>query len=187
MRTGRLARNVAELSVLPTTSTDGTERRALSADELRSLLAAATQSRLIIVDLCGRNGLRPAEARSLLWSDVDLDCYELSVRGQQDRQNNRGDVKKATNAARTIPLDQTTVDRLKAWREEQADLRTTAGPAWQDLDVIASTAFGTPVDRHSLARSMRLLCKKVGIDPPVTPYELRHTAISRQADAGRSA
>lgn len=27
----------------------------------------------------------------------------------------------------------------------------------------------------------------LGIEPPITPYELRHTAISRQADAGRSA
>lgn len=26
---------------------------------------------------------------------------------------------------------------------------------------------------------------RVGIDPPITPYELRHTAISMQADAGR--
>lgn len=118
---------------------------------------------------------------------MDLDCSELSVRGQQNRQNIRGDVKKATNAARTIPLDQATVDRLKAWREEQSDRRTKAGHAWQDLDVVASTASGTPVDRHSLARSMRLLCQKAEIDPPVTPYELRHTAISRQADAGRSA
>lgn len=33
---------------------------------------------------------------------------------------------------------------------------------------------------------MRLLCARVGIDPPVTPYELRHTAVSMQADAGRS-
>jgi len=52
--------------------------------------------------------------------------------------------------------------------------------------VVASTAFGTPVDRHSFTRSMRLLWAKVGIDPPVTTYELRHTAISMQADVGRS-
>ncbi len=42
------------------------------------------------------------------------------------------------------------------------------------------------MDRHSLARSLRLLCRHAGIDPRITPYELRHTAISMQADAGRS-
>ena len=187
MRTGRLSRNVAELSVLPGSSADESNRRALSADELGRLLDAATGSRLIIIDFCGRNALRPAEARSVRWCDIDLDCYELSVRGQQDRQNNRGDVKKATNAARTISLDQTTVDRLKDWREHQLVLESKAGPAWHNLDVVASTAAGTAIDRHSLARSIRLLCKKVGIEPPIAPYELRHTAISRQADAGHSA
>lgn len=44
---------------------------------------------------------------------LDLSCCELSVRGQQDRQNNRGEVKNAHNAARTIPLDEATVNRLK--------------------------------------------------------------------------
>ena len=52
--------------------------------------------------------------------------------------------------------------------------------------MIASTRSGSAVDRHAFARSMRQLCKRAGIDPSVTPYELRHTAISHQADAGRS-
>lgn len=163
------------------------DRRALDPAELRSLLEVAKGSRLVIIDLCGRNALRPAEARSLRWAEIDLDAYELSIRGQQDRQNNRSRVKRAHNAARTIRLDQITVDRLKAWREDQEVMRAKAGPVWHDLDLLASTAVGTAVDRHSLSRSVRLLCKKVGIDPPITPYELRHTAISHQADAGRSA
>ena len=33
---------------------------------------------------------------------------------------------------------------------------------------------------------MRLLCERAGIHPAITPYELRHTALSLQADAGRS-
>ena len=65
-------------------------------------------------------------------------------------------------------------------------MRTAARNAWHDLDIVASTAQGTPIDRHSLARSLRLLCRRTAIDPPVTPYELRHTAISMQADAGLS-
>lgn len=186
MRTGQLGRNVAQLSILPGTEVQEGERRALTAAELQALIDVSRDSRLVLIDLCGRNALRPAEARGLRWLDLDLDSQELSVRGQQDRQNNRTEPKKAHNSARTIQLDKTTIDRLKAWREEQDDLRRRAGPAWQESGIVASTAFGTPVDRHSFARSMRLLCAKVGIDPPITPYELRHTAISMQADAGRS-
>ncbi len=187
MRTGTLARNVADLSVLPPTETKDGKRRALSKDELDRLLDAAQGSRLIIIDLCARNGLRPAEARAVRWQDVDFESWELSVRGQQSKGNQRTDTKRAHNSARTIQLDQITVDRLKACREEQDALRTQAGQVWHDLDILASTNVGTPVDRHSLARSLRLLCRKVGVDPPIAPYELRHTAISRQADVGASA
>ncbi len=186
MRVGHLSRNVADLSVLPVIDADGNDRRALSAGELQSLFEAASGSRLVIIDLCGRNGLRPAEARAVRWSDVDLDRMELSVNGQMNRENERGDVKKATNAARTIALDGVSVGRLKEWREDQAEMRSRAGSAWQDLDIVASTGQGAPIDRNSLAKSLRLLCRRAGIDPPVTPYELRHTAISMQADAGRS-
>ena len=65
-------------------------------------------------------------------------------------------------------------------------MRERAGQAWTETGVVAASAFGTVVDRHSFARSLRLLCPKVGIEPAITPYELRHTAISLQADAGRS-
>ncbi len=185
MRLGHIVRNVAELSILPSELEDAGERRALTVDELRSLLEAAKGSRLIIVDFCGRNGLRPAEARAVRWSDIDLDRSELSVTGQMDRHNERTDPK-TRKSSRTIRLDRSSVDRLGAWQEEQQEMRATARDAWNLLDIVASTATGMPIDRHSLARSMRKLCKRTGITPHVTPYELRHTAISLQADAGRS-
>ena len=186
MRIGHLGRNVADLSELPVIDDEGKDRRALSGEELDRLLATATGSRLIIVDLCGRNGLRPAEARAVRWQDVDLDRMELAVTGQMNRANERGEVKKATNAARTIALDGRTVERLKVWSEIQAEMRATAGGAWVEQGIVASTGLGAPIDRNSLAKSLRLLCRRAEIVPPVTPYELRHTAISMQADAGRS-
>ncbi len=186
MRTGRLTRNVADLSVLPRSTKRNKEPRALTPSELERLLDLAQNARLIIIDLCGRNGLRPAEARALRWQDVDLDAAELTVCGQQDRHNKRTSVKRAHNAGRTIRLDAQTINRLKIWQETQAELRAKAGPVWQDHDVIASTAFGTAIDRHSLARSMRTISTRLEIKPSITPYDLRHTAISQQADAGRS-
>jgi integrase len=193
MRVGNLARNVAELAIVPGAQdqadddlSDEQARRSLTVEELHRLLDAATGSRLILIDLCGRNGLRPAEARAVRWIDVDLDVGELSVRGQMDRHDRRTNVKKAHNAARTIPLDQTTVERLKLWAQEVDEMREHAGQAWTETGVVAASAFGTVVDRHSFARSLRLLCPKIDIDPPISPYELRHTAISLQADIGRS-
>jgi integrase len=161
------------------------ERRALDRHELRRLLDAAVGSRLVIIDLRGRNGLRPAEARGLLWDDLDLDRRTLTVTGQLDRQNQRT-APKTKKADRTIQLDDATVTRLKLWSERQNELKIVARSAWQETGIVASTNQGTPIDGHSLARSLRLLCRRASIDRAVTPYELRHTAISRQADAGRS-
>jgi len=185
MRVGHLARNVAELSILPATVVEKKERRALTHDELSSLLAVAKGSRLILIDLCARNGLRPAEARALRWADVDLDLGQLTVSGQLDRQNRRTKPK-TKKSARSLQLDEVTVARLSTWRTEQGDLRTIARYAWVDLDIVASTTRGKPVDRHSFARSLRGLCARCMIDPPISPYELRHTAITMQADAGHS-
>ena len=185
MRVGTLNRNVADLAPLPSIESGEIERRALARYELRRLLDAAVGSRLVIIDLCARSGLRPAEARGLLWDDLDLDRRTLTVTGQLDRQNRRT-APKTRKAARTIQLDDATVTRLKLWSERQVELKIGARSAWQETGIVASTNQGTPIDRHSLARSLRLLCRRASIDPAVTPYELRHTAISMQADAGRS-
>ena len=185
MRVGQLSRNVAELAILPATTVEKKERRALTHDELSALLDAAKGSRLILIDLCARNGLRPAEARALRWADVDLDLGQLTVSGQLDRQNRRTKPK-TKKSARSLQLDEATVARLRAWQSKQVELRKTARNAWADLDIVASTARGNPVDRHSFARSLRALCDRCDIEPPISPYELRHTAITMQADAGHT-
>ncbi len=185
IRVGHLTRNVAELSILPATTVEKKERRALTHDELSALLSVAKGSRLVLIDLSARNGLRPAEARALRWADVDLEVGVLTVSGQLDRQNRRTKPK-TKKSARSLQLDEITVDCLRAWRDKQAAQRERARDAWEDLDIIATTARGNPVDRHSFAKSLKRLCDEVAIEPPISPYELRHTAITMQADAGHS-
>ena len=129
IRVGHLTRNVAELSILPATTVEKKERRALTHDELAALLSVAKGSRLVLIDLSARNGLRPAEARALRWDDVDLELGVLTVSGQLDRQNRRTKPK-TKKSARSLQLDETTVDRLRAWQEKQA---TSAGASPQRL------------------------------------------------------
>ncbi len=119
------------------------------------------------------------------WIDIDFDQGELTISGQMNRHDERT-APKTKKAARTIKVDEQTIDRLKLWRDEQNELRAAARSAWVDEGLVATTAVGSPIDRHSLARSLRLYCSTVGIEPSISPYELRHTAISMQADAGHS-
>lgn len=51
---------------------------------------------------------------------------------------------------------------------------------------MATTSAGTPIDKDNLERSVRTLCRQIDI-PAITPYELRHTAITHQIEAGWTA
>ncbi len=186
MRLGIVHRNVADLSVMPGGLSEKAERRALSIDELNRLCQAATGATAILVDLTGRNGLRPSEARAMRWQFVDLENLTMTVRAQLSSKAEFVEPK-TRKAYRTIRIDEVTADKLRRWREHQDVQRVAAGQYWQDLDLIAATSSGRPIQRHNFCRSVRVLCSRLGIDPPIAPYELRHTAISIQAEAGHAA
>ena len=186
MRLGLVHRNVADLSVMPAGLGEKAERRALSIDELNRLCESATGTTAILVDLIGRNGLRPSEARAMRWQSVDLDSLTMTVRAQLSNKAEFVEPK-TRKAYRTIRIDEVTADKLRRWCERQEVQRSTAGVYWLDLDLIAATASGRPIQRHNLRRSIRALCTRLDIDPLITPYELRHTAISIQAEAGHPA
>jgi integrase len=94
-----------------------------------------------------------------------------------DRNNRRGPVKRATNAERTIGLDAVTAHRV------QSRLDVASGDG---LALYIAAHKHQAITREIFARSLKLLCQKADISPAPTPYELRHTAISHQADAGRT-
>jgi integrase len=178
-RLGHVLRNVVDLSELPEPGAPSREQTALTVEELDQLISEAKGWPLALIELAGRNGLRLAEARALRWADLDLDAGLLTVSGQNNRANQRADVKRANNAARTIHIDRRTLDSLNHRRGEQA-AEVTAGA---ELGLVVATRVGTSPDRHMAARAMRNLCKEAKVSH-ITPYELRHTAITHQADAG---
>lgn len=184
MRLGLVQQNVAQVAELPPTSVDRREQQALTVEELRRLIEVAEGLYVVLIDLCGRNALRPAEARALCWSDIDVDRRELSVTGQMTRYNKRGPVKRASNARRTIGIDRSTIGRLEDWREVRCELETVAGSGWLESDFVVVNAAGKAIGREAFAIATEDYSESAGIDPHVTPYGLRHTAISHQADAG---
>lgn len=186
MRLGLLNRNVADLSVLPAEIARPGDRRAITIEELHRLCEVATGSTGILVDLIGRNGLRPAEARAVRWANVDLAELLLTVDAQLTSKD-RLSAPKTKKAHRTIRIDESTAAKIETHRAVQAKQRSYAGPAWTELDIVAAASSGRPIQRHNLRRAVAALCKRVGIEPTIAPYELRHTAISIQADGGHSA
>ena len=181
-RLGHVVRNVAALAELPKPGAPTRERTALTIRELDRLIVVTSGWQRTVVELCGRNGLRPAEARALRWVDVDLAEGLLSVTGQNNRANQRSEVKRANNAARTVYLDARTVEHLVEVRQHQQVDKVWLAKA---SGLVVATRVGTSPDRHMTARATRKL-RDLAEVPAVTPYELRHTAITHQADAGWS-
>jgi integrase len=194
LRTGTLSRNVADLSVLPSQSArevvhddeDGDSsssvHRTLSYDEFRELWRTARWPLLLLVDLCGRNGLRPSEARSLRWDRVDLDEMTITVNRQMSSANQPTKAK-TKRSVRTIPVDDRTAQALMTWRAKQADKRERAGDRWQEHGLVVTTRYGTGINAANLRRMLATACEEAGVER-VVPYELRHTAITFQIDAG---
>jgi integrase len=174
-RRGLISRNLARLAVLPPTAPRPKERRSLTPEQARALEAvlegepdeAMWLSMLLL-------GLRPGEAVALRWCDLDLDQQVLHVAQARKRSPSRPvagppKTRRSVRALRMPPALVRAVSRLEPGPPE-----ALAFP----------TKYGNLRDDRALERRLATLCRRAGIDPPVRPYELRHTAASLLSDAG---
>jgi integrase len=185
IRQGLLNQNPAEVAVIPASSTKKKDRRALTVAEWRSLFDAATGVYRLVIDLGGRHGLRPQEVRAVRWSDVDLAEGVLSVVTQLDADDEFSDTK-TIKSTRTLRLHPDTVVLVGKWSATQAKQRERAGDRWTDRNLIVATRWGTAIDQDNHRRSIKRLCERAGVEA-ITPYELRHTAITHQIEEGHTA
>lgn len=140
----------------------------------------------ILVDLYGRSGLRPAEARGLRWEFVDLENHTLKVVTQMSELDTFVQPK-TKRSLRVIRIDGETIDRLASWQTRQEMLLANLEVLWHNFDLVITPRTGRPINRNNAIRSLKSACKQAGSDPAISPYELRHTAITIQANAGHNA
>jgi integrase len=86
-----------------------------SPDEIRAIIAAASDGRCPLLLTAIFTGLRISELRGLRWDAVDLKRAELHVRQRADRYNAIGKPKSAAGE-RVIPLPPMLVSTLRKWR-----------------------------------------------------------------------
>lgn len=185
IRRGLATRNPAEVAVIPDSPATNGTKRALSAEEWRQLYDLADGAVKVGIDLGGRHGLRPQEVRAVTWSQIDFHARTVSVVTQLDADDEFADTK-TQKSTRTIRLHPETVDLLGRWRDRQMALRRQAGDRWSDRDLVVATRWGTAIDQGNHRRSIRELSRRLGFGE-LTPYELRHTAITHQIEAGHPA
>jgi len=182
---GLITRNPA-LGVLPP-RIEPAEVTVLDEREAWRLLSAAQDSSIepavALALLCG---LRRGEILGLRWGDVDLDRGTAIVRQTIQRQTGQGLVAqtvKTHRSRRMVELSGYVVAVLRKAKRAQAQSRLIAGPAWDDLDLITTTAHGTPLDPGELSATFRTVLGQAGL-PLMRLHDLRHTHASHLLRAG---
>jgi integrase len=175
---GKVARNVATLVDPPAVKRPETALP-LSATEARQVIAAAqTHRNSARWTVALAVGLRQSEALALRWADVDLEKGTLSVRRGLHRVGGQGLVyeePKADRSRRTVALPAPLVEALRAHRAAQLEERITAGPLWQDHDLVFAQPNGRPIERKSDWRSWKALLREADVRE-VRLHDGRHTA-----------
>jgi integrase len=186
-----VARNVAELSEMPTSAKAPRSGRSLTLEQARQLLHVAERDRLGgLVTVGLMLGLRPGELCGLRWEDVDLDAGVLCVNQARTRTTDDEGretlvlgAPKTSKSRRALVLPQPVLAALRQQAGLQEQERRAAGERWQDLDLVFPTNVGTPMSPSNLRRDLTYLTGAAGLGR-WSPNELRHSAASLLSASG---
>jgi integrase len=180
-RWGRIVKNPANLATPPAASAAARDaqqaRAAWSAQEVRTFLASVEEDRLrTLWLLLLTTGLRRGEALGLRWRDVDLVVRSLSV--AQTLTDVGAELvfssPKTTKGSRSVALDETTVEALKAHRRRQAQEQLVYGPDYEDSGLVFRNEDGSPISPNALSNHWKHVVKAAKV-PKLRLHDLRHT------------
>jgi integrase len=152
-------------------------RKALTREELSTLLAAVPDEHRLLFELMAHTGMRIGETIGLRWQDVELgEAPCLRVRSQVYRGKRRQ--LKSGYARRAIPLSTGMARRLWSLR----GAATFRG----DEDPVFASRVGTPLSPSNLnGRVLKDARESVGLDW-VSFHTFRHTCASLLFEAGKN-
>lgn len=160
------------------------ERRALSEDEITTLVRASANTRYDVpIRFTLATGLREGELLAVRWSDVDLDRAMVTI--ERTLLYVGGKVQfakpKSQRSKRSIELSAATVQLLRTHRAAQAEHRLKIGPLWQEHGLVFPSLIGTPWLPRAFYRSYRAVVNRAGLTDAgsVNWHALRHTAASQ--------
>ncbi len=181
-----LHRNVAALVHVPT-GRDGHKPRALTLEQARALLEAASDHRLYaLVHLALLTGMRRGELLGLRWNDIDFDAGTLTIGQTLQRLVGIGVTfapPKTPTSKRTIALTDSALAVLRHHQRRQNRERTLLGPRWQDSGLVFTARNGKPLDPYSLARVFDRF-QTIADLPRFRIHDLRHTTATLLGEAG---
>jgi len=150
----------------------------LDAEEFRVLFATLPDRERAMGAICATTGLRISEVLGLKWEDIDFMKGLANVlRSVVDGSVGRC---KTEVSQQPVPLDQLTLDELRAWR------RITAYGFGSDWIFASDRLFGRmPIWANaSLGKVLQPAARRVGISKTLGWHTFRHTYSSLLAENG---
>jgi len=143
-----------------------------------------------LFELALATGLRPGEYLGLPWTAIDWERGRLAVfQSAIFPKGAPGYIgePKTKASRRSIPLDESTIDKLKEHRQNQLADMMRAGPAWnRELNLVFPAANGEIWCEQSFRRyTFSKVQKKAGLKG-FSPYSLRHTCATLLLLAGEN-
>lgn len=149
-------------------------RRTITPDETQLLISECEPRFAAAAALCFIQGWRISEALGLAWQDIDLDRGSVLVRRGATYADGVGmslGPTKTRGATGEQLLGPTVVELLRARREMNDEDRANLPDPWptyeyegEQLDLVFTTAGGTPTLRQHVDRAIRKAAERVGID-----------------------
>jgi integrase len=131
-------------------------------------------------------GMRRGELLGLRWRDVDMAAGVAHVQQTAQRIDGAGWVfrqLKTRLSRRAVALSPETVRMLGAHRKAQLEARLLAGSAWHDLDLVFTSALGTPLEPGTIRRTWRRVLAVTDVGH-VRWHDLRHAHATLMLAAG---
>ncbi|MBR7837454.1 site-specific integrase [Actinospica durhamensis] len=181
-----LHRNVAALVQVPT-GRDGHKPRALTLDQARALLEAASDHRLYaLVHLALLTGMRRGELLGLRWQDIDFDAGTLTIGQTLMRLVGTGITfapPKTPSSKRVVALTDSVLTVLRHHKRRQNRERALLGARWHESGLVFTARNGKPLDPYSLAPVFDRF-RTIAALPHFRLHDLRHTTATLLGEAG---
>jgi integrase len=176
--------------VIPRQAEPRRDRRALTLEQVHTLLEVAEGDAAEALIVLGLFGLRPGEVTGLRWCDVDLEANTLTV-AQMRRREADGSLSFCDPKAgsfRVLDMPDLVADFLTRHQAAQRRARMIGRAAYDNGGLVVCTRTGAPMDPSNHRREIARVAKAAGIflTPNLSPNELRHSAASLWVELGMS-